>query len=65
MDWIDILVTRPKEKQDCVVLTEAGAVSRALAHKSWGGGFCCGDGQTGVAVQNVTHWVPFKSPSLQ
>lgn len=65
MDWIDITVKKPRQRQDCVVLTERGSVERAIAHKGWSGGFCSGDGEDGVCVQRVTHWIPFKTPNAK
>lgn len=63
MDWIDITVKKPRQWQDCIVLTERGSVERAIAHKGWAGGFCAGDGKNGSCVQRVTHWMPFKTPN--
>ena len=60
---IPISVKRPKARQDCIVLTDCGKVTRALAHSGWAGGFCEGDGKDGFAVQNVTHWMPFVPPN--
>lgn len=64
MDWIDITVKKPRQKQDCIVLTERGSVERAIAHKGWSGGFCSSDGGNGSCVQQVTHWMPFKTPNV-
>ena len=65
MDWIDITVKKPRQKQDCIVLTERGSVERAIAHKGWSGGFCSSDGGNGSCVQQVTHWMPFKTPNVE
>ena len=62
MEWQPI-ETAPKQKQDCIVLTKDGAVFRAISHKGWQGGFCIGDGKTGIALYGVTHWMLFTEPS--
>ena len=63
MDWVDIQKRKPKQKQDCIVLTATGSVRRAMAHKEWLGGFCEGDGKDGLCVADVTHWLSMQMPS--
>lgn len=65
MNWIELTEKPPKQRQDCIVLTESGGVYRVIAHNKWLGGFCMGDGKTGIAIDNVTHWVPFVRPNAE
>lgn len=63
MNWISMEEKQPKHRQDCVVLAASGRVYRVIAHKNWLGGFCMGDGKTGIAIENVTHWMNFVKPN--
>jgi len=64
MEWQRIETKpKPKQKQDCIVLTKDGTVFRAISHRGWNGGFCNGDGTNGFGIPDVTHWTPFVEPS--